>query len=128
MLGTITVTGVRFHAFHGLTQLERKTGVRYRVDVELTTDIGPAAANDRVKDTIDYRDVHDLVQKIGRKNSYHLIETLAAELAREILQAFKDATHVSIWVQKETPVVDGIVDTVGVKLGLSRDQLDERSS
>jgi len=118
MRGRISVRGIRFHAFHGLTKLERKIGVRHKVDVELEVPIERAAASDRVEDTIDYRAVHELVVRVGRENSFHLIETLAVRLARELLASFPcERVHVS--VQKETPVVDGMVDSVGVSVSLA---------
>ncbi|RMG43877.1 MAG: dihydroneopterin aldolase [Acidobacteria bacterium] len=120
MTGEISVRGIRFHAFHGLTKLERKIGVRHRVDVDLVAPIGRAAESDRVEDTIDYRQVHDLVVKIGRENSFHLIETLAVRIARELLSTFS-CERVRVAVQKETPVVDGIVDSVGVSVTLDRE-------
>jgi dihydroneopterin aldolase len=118
--GRITVTGIRFHAFHGLTPLERKVGVRYRVDVAVEADISAAAESDRIEDTIDYRTVHDLVVRIGRRNSFHLIETLASRIATEILASF-ECEMVDVEVNKETPVVEGIVDSVGVALSMRRE-------
>ena len=110
----ILLEGIRFHGFHGLTRMEREMGVRYSVDVEMTADLSAAARNDRISDTIDYRKVHHLVVEIGRRESYKLIETLAAHLAEEILSKFP-VQAVCVRVRKETPVLDGIVDAVGVE-------------
>ncbi|GAB4224375.1 MAG: dihydroneopterin aldolase [Acidobacteriota bacterium] len=115
--GRVRVNGIRFHAFHGLTRLERQVGVRYRVDVELATDITAAAETDQIAHAIDYRDVHALVVEIGRGNSFHLIETLAVRIGRELLSRFP-AHRVRVTVDKETPVLDGVVDTVGVAVDL----------
>lgn len=122
MTGRVLVSGIRFHAFHGLTKLERQIGVRYRIDVALTADLARAAATDAIEDAIDYRDVHDLIVRIGRENSFHLIETLALRLARELLARFP-AAEVELTVHKETPVLDGMVDSVGVALALRREDL-----
>lgn len=119
MLGRIAVAGIRFHAFHGLTKLERQVGVRHVVDVWMTVEIGAAAESDRIEDTIDYRAVHDLVVRVGRQNSFHLIETLAVRLCKEMLAHFP-CEKVEVSVRKETPVLDGMVDTVGVEMSLER--------
>jgi dihydroneopterin aldolase len=121
MTGRITVSGIRFHAFHGLTKLERQVGVRYRVDVEVVADVARAAETDRIEDTIDYRAVHDLVVSIGRSNSFHLIEKLASRIGEEILRNFR-CDSVRVDARKETPVVDGIVDSVGVCLTMTREE------
>ncbi len=122
MTGRVLVSGIRFHAFHGLTKLERQIGVRHRIDVAMTTEIGRPAETDRIEDAIDYREVHDLVVSIGRNNSFHLIETLAVRIARELLAKFP-CEQVELTVRKETPVLDGVVDSVGVQVTLRREDL-----
>ena len=122
MLGHITVSGIRFHAYHGLTKLERQVGVRHCVDVEMLTDIRKAAKSDQISDTIDYREIHDLVVRVGRENSFHLIETLVERIATEILENH-ECQEVEVSVRKETPVLDGILDTVGVRIRLNREDL-----
>ncbi len=123
MRGAVRVSGIRFHAFHGLTRLERQVGVRHRVDVVLHHDIGIPAASDRVEDTVDYRSVHDLVVRVGRQNSFHLIETLAVRLARELLREFP-VPRVEVVVHKETPVLDGMVDDVAVEVEMAREEVE----
>ena len=122
MLGRVVVSGIRFHAFHGLTKLERQIGVRHRVDIALITEIARPARTDRIEDAVDYRAVHDLVVEVGRKNSFHLIETLAMRIAEEVLRKFP-CEAVELSVRKETPVLDGMVDTVGVDVNVRREDL-----
>jgi len=123
--GKILVTGIKFHGYHGLTRIEREIGVRYSVDVEMTCDLEAAAASDRVKDTIDYRNVHHVVVEVGKSNSYHLIETLASRIADAILKTTK-ASFVLVRVHKETPILDGIVDSVSVELARERKESSRR--
>jgi dihydroneopterin aldolase len=113
--GKVVVSGIKFHGYHGLTRIEREIGVRYSVDVELTLDLEKAAKSDRVEDTIDYRKVHQVVIEVGKSNSYHLIETLAARLVDAVLKQTA-AGSVLVRVHKETPILDGIVDAVSVEL------------
>jgi dihydroneopterin aldolase len=122
MIARITVNGIRFHAFHGLTKLERQIGVRHCVDVAMRAEIDAAAESDRIEQTIDYREVHDLIVRIGRQNSFHLIETLATRIARELLTMFP-CEEVEVSVRKETPVLDGMVDSVGVQFTMRRDEI-----
>jgi dihydroneopterin aldolase len=117
--GKILVSGIKFHGYHGLTRIEREIGVRYSVDVEMICDFGAAAASDHVQDTIDYRAIHHTVIEVGKSNSYHLIETLADRIVTAIL-ASTIASRVLVRVKKETPILDGIVDSVSVELGRER--------
>ena len=113
----IIVGGIKFHAYLGLTRLERQVGVRCSIDVELRVDLEKAARTDNLVDTIDYREIHALVINLGRDGqSFHLIEALAANIAEEILRRFKTVEEVTVRVRKETPVLDGIVDFVGAEV------------
>jgi len=111
----IVLKGIRFHGYHGLTRMEREVGGRYSIDLELSFDTSRAATSDRIADTLDYRKVHHLVQEIGRGKSYRLIEALAGRIVTSILQEFP-VEEVHVRIHKETPVLDGIVDAVGVEI------------
>ena len=115
----IFVEGIKFHGFHGLTRLERQIGVRLSVDVTLDVDLERSGRSDRVADTIDYRKVHQRVVEIGRGPSHHLLESFALTVIDALLQEFH-ADKVTLRVRKETPVLDGIVDAVGVEMGRAR--------
>ena len=122
----IIVGGIKFHAYHGLTRLEREVGVRCSIDVEMSVDLSPAIASDHLADTIDYREVHRIVLEIGQvRNSFHLIESLAGRIAEEILRKFK-VSEVTVRVRKETPIIDGIVDYIGVQVTRDRATLPRR--
>jgi dihydroneopterin aldolase len=112
----ILLEGIRFHGFHGLTRMEREVGVRLVVDVTLELDLEPSGRQDSVKKTIDYRKVHKRVIEIGRGNSHKLLESFAVELLDALCDEFP-ADAIRVKVRKETPVLDGIVDSVGVELG-----------
>lgn len=115
----IILRGIRFHGFHGLSKMEREVGGRYSVDIEMSYDCSRAFASDRIADTIDYRKVHRLVKKIGRGDSYRLIEALAGRIVESILLEFP-VEEVLVRLHKETPVLDGIVQSVGVEIHRKR--------
>ena len=122
----IIVGGIKFHAYHGLTRLEREVGVRCSIDVEMSVDLSAAIASDKLGDTIDYREVHRIVLEIGQvRNSFHLIESLAGRIASEILRKFK-VSEVTVRVRKETPIIDGIVDYIGVQVTRDRAAVSRR--
>ncbi len=118
MSDRIFIEGIKFHGYHGLTRMEREVGVRLSVDVSLELDLYPSGRSDNVKETLDYRKVHRRVVEIGRGSSHHLLESYAVSLLDALSDDF-DVDHITVRVRKETPVLDGIVDSVGVEL--SRD-------
>lgn len=111
----IFLEGIKFHGFHGLTKMERQVGVRLAVDVSLETDLEPSGRNDDVRATLDYRGVHRRVVEIGRGTSHKLLESFAVAVLDALMAEFP-ARRITIRVRKETPVLDGIVDSVGVEL------------
>lgn len=120
MKDRIFVEGIKFHGFHGLTRLERQVGVRLAVDVILEADLERSGRSDRVTDTLDYRKVHQKVLDVGRGPSHKLLESFALTLIDQLLLGFS-ADRVTVRVRKETPVLDGIVDAVGVEMSRTRD-------
>ncbi len=119
MSDRIFLEGIKFHGFHGLTKLERQVGVRLSVDVTVEMDLEKSARSDRMADTVDYAGIHKKVIEIGRGQSYKLLESFARKLIDDLLAEYP-IDRVAVRVRKETPVLDGIVDGVGVEMARER--------
>jgi dihydroneopterin aldolase len=117
----IFIEGIKFHGYHGLTRMEREVGVRLSVDLSLEIDLEPSGRSDKVRDTVDYRAVHQRVIEVGRRSSHYLLESYAVALLDVLFQEFATVERITLRVRKETPVLDGVVDCVGVELTRSRD-------
>lgn len=115
MSDRIFIEGIKFHGYHGLTRMERQVGVRLAVDVLLDLDLEPSGRSDNVRHTVDYRKIHERVITIGRGSSHRLLESFALTLIDALFAEFV-ADRITVRVRKETPVLDGIVDSVGVEL------------
>ncbi len=105
--------------------MERQIGVRLSVDVSLWIDLERSARSDKVRYTLDYRKVHERVVEIGRGSSHKLLESFVASVLDALFEEF-DADRIGVRVRKETPVLDGIVDSVGVELVRDREEWVER--
>ncbi len=125
MSDRIFIEGIKFHGYHGLTRMEREVGVRLSVDVSLELDLSRSGRSDSVRDTLDYRKVHKRVIELGRGSSHRLLESYAVALLDALCEEFA-VDRVTVRVRKETPVLDGIVDSVGVEL--SRGRTPERTA
>ena len=119
-LDRVLVERIKFHGYHGLTKLERQIGVRLAVDLSLWIDLEKSARSDSVRHTIDYRKVHERVVALGRGKSHKLLESFAASVLDALFDEFK-AERIAVTVRKETPVLDGIVDSVGVMMERTRE-------
>ena len=119
MSDRIFLEGIKFHGFHGLTRMERQIGVRLSVDVSIEKDLEKSGRNDRFRDTVDYRRVHERVIEVGRGSSHKLLESFTVQLLDALFAEF-DVERITVRVRKETPVLDGIVDSVGVEMSRER--------
>jgi dihydroneopterin aldolase len=110
---TITLNDLRFFAFHGLYQEERKTGNEFMLDIEVSfhpeqgTIMGLA-------DTINYASIYQLV-KNRMAITTDLLETLAMDMANEIHQHFPRTHEVSIHIRKMHPPLANFEGNVGVR-------------
>ena len=72
----------------GVWDWERKITQRVVVDLELFTDIGPAAASGALEDALDYAAVADRVRAFVIDAEARLIESLAEGIAALVLEEF----------------------------------------
>ena len=121
MADRIFVEGIKFHGFHGLTRMEREVGVRLAVDVSVELDLERSGRADDVSSTVDYRRLHRVVVDLGRNSSHKLLESFAVAVLDALFVEFPHVLSITVRVRKETPVLDGIVDSVGVELSRARE-------
>ena len=100
-------------------------GQRFIVDTDWWLDTRPAAWADDAHLTVSYQDVYTHIKAVVEDDTVRLIETLAVRVAESLLRRFPTAEKVEIRVCKETPVLDGMVDSVGVEAQLTREELPE---
>jgi len=111
----IFVSGIDCVAAIGVTRQERTMKQRLSVDVEITTDIREAARTDSLKDAMDYSGVASAVVEIASGRDFHLIETLAEQIADRVLSTFQPGA-VRVVVRKLTPVLASRVNFVSVEI------------
>ena len=111
----IRIRGIQFFGHHGVTPAEREVGQRLVVDVELRLDLRRAGSRDRLEDTVNYAEVHDLVCEVGRGESVALLEALADRMAWAVLRRF-GPREVTVAIRKPAPPIDGVMESVGVEV------------
>ena len=78
-MAKIALEGMRFHAYHGFYNEERKTGGYYTVDVYIEKGLPRGVFQDDLTDTVNYETVH-FICKAAMKKPTKLIETVAARI------------------------------------------------
>ena len=114
-MGTVRLQRMTFYGFHGVSKAERETGRRYEVDCELKFDFSKAGESDQLKDTINYKEVYDTVERVLTADHIQLLETLATRLVTGLLASFP-VDAVSVRVRKMIPPIPGNLDYIEVEL------------
>lgn len=84
----VLIEGLEVETVIGVYDWERNILQRLVFDIELETDICPAAAKDDVSLTLDYKSISDQVIEFTQSSSYKLIETLAESVVQHIFKNF----------------------------------------
>ncbi|WP_394289183.1 dihydroneopterin aldolase [Microbacterium sp.] len=81
----LSVVGLEAFGRHGVFEHERRDGQTFRVDLTLGLDTRPAAAHDRLEDTVNYGTLAERVVSAIENDPVDLIETLAQRIAEVCL-------------------------------------------
>ena len=117
MTGSVHIRNVEFQGKHGASADERRSSRRFQVDVDLHFPVERAAESDRLTDTINYRDVCEVVVQIGEARPRRLLEALAAEMLRELHKRWPQA-QIMIELRKLHPPCPGNPDFTAVRLAI----------
>ena len=107
---------MRFMACHGVLPHEQEVPQSFEVDVELGLSLRAAGESDDLGDTVNYAKVYRTVSSIMNGASKQLIESLAEEIAEDLLWQFSPLRWVRVTVHKPTAPIDGIFSDVGVMI------------
>ena len=107
----VFIEGLTAEAIIGCLAWERRVKQKLVLDIEMNTDCQRAAQTDAIAGTLDYAAVSDRVLGFIQESSFQLIETLAENVAKLILQEFS-CQQVKIRLKK--PGALPAAQTVGV--------------
>ncbi|MHB1127645.1 MAG: dihydroneopterin aldolase [Bacillota bacterium] len=111
----ILLQGMEFYGYHGVLEEERRLGQWFTVDLELSCDLRLPGASDDLRDTVDYGDVYQQVQKIVTGNPFRLVEALAETIARRIMES-TGVKGIRVGIGKKQAPINGRFQSVGVQI------------
>lgn len=111
----VTVAGIKLHPRIGVSPGERRLPQPCLADVTLWGDFEAAASTDSLDNALDYSKVLNLVLETAHSREYNLIETLAYQVARRVLQSFP-AARVGVKVRKRPVSLMERIDFVEVEV------------
>ena len=84
----IYLRDLRIDTVIGVYRWEREMKQTLVIDLELGTDIRPAAKSDAIADTLNYKDIAKRVTAFVEQSRYQLVEALAEAVANLVLDEF----------------------------------------
>lgn len=87
-MDTVFIEGLEIEALIGIYDWERRVRQPLVFDIEMAFDNRVPAASDAIVDTLNYKAVSKRVVEVVSASSHGLVETLAEEVARVILDEF----------------------------------------
>lgn len=117
----IELSNLQFHSFHGVFEEESRTGGDYEVDLVVFVNIEKSPIK-HMHETIDYTLLYELIKQRMDKPT-PLLETLATEMAHEVLNRFEKATEVSVKIKKLNAPIPFFNGNVAAEYALKRTEL-----
>ncbi|ASD23286.1 dihydroneopterin aldolase [Cryobacterium sp. LW097] len=116
---SITLTGLRITAHHGVFDFERENGQEFVIDVTVWLDFRAAASGDDLTRTIHYGELAEEVADAVRRDPVDLIETLAERIA-DVVLAHDAAERVQVTVHKPQAPIEIPFEDVSVQIERTR--------
>jgi dihydroneopterin aldolase len=117
----ILLEGIQVPAALGVTVAERRHRRPVLLDLEVTSDLRRAGRSDRIRQTIHYKRIFEVVEDVASNYEHKLVEALGDRIARAVLSKF-DADAVTVTVRKPQPI-SGVLDYAGVRITRTREDV-----
>lgn len=99
----------------GVAEFEKEWVQKVSLDAELVLDLSRAATTDDVTQTVDYERVYRRIREVAQSRKFHLIESLAGEIAEMIISEF-DVERTIVRVRKTNLPFDANLNCVEVEM------------
>lgn len=119
MIGKVVLEGLEFHAYHGVYAHERSSGNKFEVDIEVETELQPAAFEDDLSGTLNYEDLYAIVKEEMERPA-KLLERVGHAMAERVLHLFPRALFVQVKIAKFNPPIGGVCRKASVTVSKRR--------
>ena len=114
----IILTDLRIDAVIGIWDWEKRNPQTISIDLEMQTDTKKASQLDSIEDALDYKAVSKRVKQFIQASQFNLIETLAENVAKIILEEF-DVQWLKLRISKPFAIRDS--RNIGVSIERTKD-------
>lgn len=114
-MGTIALEGLEFFAYHGVHDEEQRIGNRYQVDIQVNVDFSEAAENDKLKSTVNYGDLYEIISEV-MKIKARLLEHIAKLIISKVRECYPNIEKIEVSISKFNPPIGGVCTRAKVTL------------
>lgn len=112
----IRIYGLDVFAHHGVYQEENRKGQHFIVNAVLYTQTREAGLTDSLEQTTNYGEVCLFITEVMRQHTWKLIETVAEQVAKEVLENFPLISALDLEIQKPQAPIGLPFETISVKI------------
>lgn len=113
-MDAVIIEGLEVYCNHGVFPEENKLGQKFIVNAKLYTDTRKAGLMDQLDKSIDYGEVCHFINDYMKEHTFHLIEAVAENLAKELLHKIAGLREVTIEIKKPWAPIGLPINTAGV--------------
>ena len=118
-----TVKGMSFHAFHGVSEVERELGQVYFADAAIEFEQEAAAISQKTEPMIRDADVFEITRTIMMENKFRSIADLAGTIARTLMDKYDKTLSTTICITRRQLFIPGNVDSSVTEVKYSRSDI-----
>ena len=115
-MATVSLKGMKFYAFHGFYEFERRVGCNFVLDIDVNVDIN-YDPEDQIEHTVNYEDIYALAAQVMQRK-YKLLESVAFDIAKSIKAHSQLVKTVRVVLRKLNPPLPGKVDESVIEIEL----------
>lgn len=106
-MGTISLEGLEFFAYHGYYPEEQRIGNKYALDITIHTNFATAAVQDKLSATVNYETLYQIAAKVMQEPA-KLLEHIGFKVIAKVREQYPDVEKVVVKVSKFNPPVGGV--------------------
>jgi len=116
MLALIEIHNCQLPCSVGVYEKEKRGKCTLSLSLSASVDISQAVASDSINDTVDYDRMVAACTSIAKTKHYHLLETLAHALIKELFNQFPQIKGLKIHLKKPHAIVNAEYSSVFLEL------------
>lgn len=113
-LMVVSLKGMKFYAFHGFYDFERRVGDYFELDVDVHLRF-EGDPKEKIENTLDYEEIYKVSERYMQKN-YLLLESLAYDIASDLKRNYDKVEVVEVRLSKLNPHVGGEAERASVTI------------